>query len=211
MSNFCEVMMKQELLVDKDMNLSILVINLLKGVVYRIDDQRLWASLLNLQTRVRDYMSVIGLKLVLDEAEGYAFLCNKLNDAEHEDATLPPLIASRPLSFQVSLLLALLRKKLAEFDTICGDERLVLSLDEIVDLMRVFLPETNNEARLIDQIEANINKIIDLGFLHRLKSISGSVDFEVKRILKAFVTAEWLIDFDKQLSEYQAKLAIAKC
>ena len=70
MSNFCEVMMKQELLVDKDMNLSILVINLLKGVLYRVDDQRLWASLLNLQTRVRDYMSVIGLKLVLDEAEG---------------------------------------------------------------------------------------------------------------------------------------------
>ena len=66
---------------------------------------------------------------------------------------LPRLIARRPLAFPVSLLLALLRKKLAEFDAGGGDTRLVLTRDEIVELVRVFLPDSSNEARLIDQID----------------------------------------------------------
>ena len=55
-------------------DLSTLVITLLKGVLHREGDERLWGSLLNLQPRVRDYVGVLGLDLVLDEAEGYAFL-----------------------------------------------------------------------------------------------------------------------------------------
>ena len=55
-------------------DLSALAITLLKGVIYRDGDERLWSSLLNLQARVRDYVAVLGLDLVLDEAEGYAFL-----------------------------------------------------------------------------------------------------------------------------------------
>ena len=39
--------------------LSTLVITLLKGVVYREGDERLWGSLLNLQARVRDYVAVL--------------------------------------------------------------------------------------------------------------------------------------------------------
>jgi len=74
----------------------------------------------------------------------------------------------------VSLLLALLRKKLAEFDAGGGDTRLVLGRDDIVELVRVFLPEGPNEARLIDQIETHINKVVELGFLTRLKPASAS-------------------------------------
>lgn len=55
-------------------DLSALVINLLKGVIYQEMDAVLWNVLLNLQARVRDYVAVLGLELVLDEAEGYAFL-----------------------------------------------------------------------------------------------------------------------------------------
>ena len=87
---------------------------------------------------------------------------------------LPRLVARRPLSFPVSLLLALLRKKLAEFDAGGGDTRLILTRDDIVELVRVFLPDSSNEARLIDQIDAHINKIVDLGFLRRLKPAAGS-------------------------------------
>ena len=199
--------MEQELLTEHSADLSTLVINLLKGVIYREDDEPLWAWLLNLQTRVRDYMKVIGLELVLDEAEGYAFLRAKLDDAEAEAAKLPRLIARRPLSFPVSLLLALLRKKLAEFDASSGDTRLVLSRDEIADLIRVFLPDSSNEVRLIDHIESHITKVIELGFVRRLKSSTGSVGFEVRRIIKAFVDAQWLNEFDTQLAAYQAQLA----
>ena len=100
-------------------DLSVLLITLLKGVIYRGDDERLWGMLLNLQTRVRDYVTVLGLDLVLDEAEGYAFLKSRAESADDEATPkLPRLVARRPLSFPVSLLLALLRKKLAEFDAV---------------------------------------------------------------------------------------------
>ena len=193
-------------------DLSVLAITLLKGVIYREGDERLWGSLLNLQARVRDYMGVLGLELVLDEAEGHAFLKGRPESADNEAAArLPRLIARRPLSFPVSLLLALLRKKLAEFDAGGGDTRLVLTRDDIVELVRVFLPESSNEARLIDQIEAHINKVVDLGFLRRLKpaggSAAGAASYEVRRILKAFVDAQWLADFDARLAAYQAQLA----
>lgn len=192
-------------------DLSAVVIRLLKGVIYRDGDERLWGSALHLQTRVRDYMAVLGLELVLDEAEGYAFLKSRPEPADDEAAArLPRLVARRPLSFPVSLLLALLRKKLAEFDAAGGDTRLVLSRDDMVELIRVFLPENSNETKLIDQIEAHITKVADLGFLRRLKSAgttaAGGTVYEVRRILKAFVDAQWLADFDARLATYQAQV-----
>ncbi len=192
-------------------DLSTLAITLLKGVIYREGDERLWGSLLNLQARVRDFVAVLGLDLVLDEAEGYAFLKSRPEPADDEAiARLPRLVARRPLSFPVSLLLALLRKKLAEFDAGGGDTRLVLMRDDIVELLRVFLPDSSNEAKLIDQIEAHINKVVDLGFLRRLRPTSGSTtgpaSFEVRRTLKAFVDAQWLADFDARLAAYKAQL-----
>ena len=192
-------------------DLSVLLINLLKAVQYREGDERQWAALLNLQARVRDYVAVLNLDLVLDEAEGYAFLKGKAEPSDDDPAPrLPRLVVRRPLSFAVSLLLALLRKKLAEFDAGGGGTRLVLSRDEIVELVRVFLPDGPNEAKLIDQIETTVNKLVELGFLHKLKPASanaGPPNFEVRRILKAFVDAQWLAEFDARLSSYQFQLA----
>ena len=188
-------------------DLSALVINLLKGVIDQEPDAGLWNALLNLQARVRDYVAVLGLELVLDEAEGYAFLRACQPGEDGAAPKLPRLVARRPLSFAVSLLLALLRKKLAEFDASGGGTRLVLNRDEIVELIRVFLPESSNEAKLIDQIDAHLNKIVELGFLRKLKPGTGQAAvFEVRRILKAFVDAQWLADFDARLAAYQAQL-----
>ena len=193
-------------------DLSVLLINLLKSVQYREGDERQWAALLNLQARVRDYVAVLNLDLVLDEAEGYAFLKGRAEPSDDDPAPrLPRLVVRRPLSFAVSLLLALLRKKLAEFDAGGGGTRLVLSRDEVVELVRVFLPDGPNEAKLIDQIETTINKLVELGFLHKLKPASGAnagpPNFEVRRILKAFVDAQWLAEFDARLGSYQFQLA----
>ncbi len=202
-------MEEQELAAMPSPDLSALVISLLKGVLYQESDANQWNALIQLQPRVRDYVSVLGLELVLDEAEGYAFLRSKPDSDDDSTLKLPRLVARRPLSFPVSLLLALLRKKLAEFDASGGDTRLVLSRDEIVELVRVFLPDSSNEAKLIDQIETQLNKIVELGFLRRMKSLAGSgaaTAFEVRRILKAFVDAQWLADFDARLAAYQSQL-----
>jgi hypothetical protein len=196
--------------------LSQVMVHLLKGVLYREDDERLWASLLRMQARVREQAAVLLLDLVLDETEGLAFLKSRPEPDEAEGAPrLPRLVARRPLSYPVSLMLALLRKRMAEFDAHGGDTRLVLSRDDIVELMRVFLPDGSNEARLIDQVDATVSKVVDLGFLRRLKPAAGSGaitghdrgHYEVRRILKAFVDAQWLAEFDARLAVYQTALS----
>ncbi|REG60534.1 uncharacterized protein DUF4194 [Paraburkholderia sp. BL6669N2] len=195
-------------------DLSSLLIPLLKGVIYREADMALWSALLDLQARVRDYVTVLNLELVLDEAEGYAFLRSRPDSGDEDSPALPRLIARRPLSFPVSLMLALLRKKLAESDAGGGETRLILTREQIVETVRVFLPAGSNEAKLIDQIDTHVNKIIELGFLRKLKPTTGTretqaIAFEVQRILKAFVDAQWLADFDARLAAYQAQLGTA--
>ena len=187
--------------------LTAVIVPLLKGVVYREQDARVWSVLLRLQAQVRDYVAVLGLALSLDEAEGYAYLRSRDDvsvDDDDTNAAIPRLVARRPLSFAVSLLLALLRKRLAEFDASGGDSRLVLSRDEVVELIRVFLPAGSNETRIVDQVETHLNKIADLGFVRKLaaSSVGLAPSFEVQRIIKAFVDAQWLSEFDLRLAAY---------
>lgn len=188
-------------------DLSSVLVPLLKGVSYRSDDLAHWQALLSLQGRVRDHVAVLGLELMLDEAEGYAYLRSRAESDEPGVATLPKLprlVARRPLTFQLSLLLALLRKKLAESDAGGGDTRLILSREQVVEMLRVFVPEGSNQTRLIDQIDAQLNRVVDLGFVRRLRGQEHM--FEVQRILKAFVDAQWLAEFDARLAAYRAQL-----
>lgn len=194
-------------------DLSRLLVLLLKGVVYRESDAGSWAQLVTLQARARDYLVVLGLDLTIDEAEGYAFVRSRTTEVDEEAAddgqpTVPRLVARRQLSFAVSLLLALLRRKLAEFDARGGESRLVLSRADIVDLLRVFLPDRADEAKLFSQIDTHIQKVVDLGFLKRLggPNSAGAPTYEVRRIIKAFVDAQWLSDFDARLNEYRESL-----
>jgi Domain of unknown function (DUF4194) len=182
--------------------LSVAVVNLLKGPVYRDTHERPWALLLSHRSEVTDYVAVLGLQVHVDEAEGYAYLRSRPADDETDDT--PRLVARRPLSFSVSMLLALLRRRLAEFDASSSDTRLVLSRDQVVEMLRLYLPETTNEARLVDNIETYINRVVEMGFLRRLR---GQNDlYEVRRIIKAYVDGQWLSDFDARLEEYVAEL-----
>ena len=183
--------------------LSLVVVHLLKGPLYRDNHEALWAELLELRTAVADYVAVMGLVLMVDEAEGYAHLRSRPADSDAPE--FPRLVARRPLSFPVSVLLALLRKRLAEFDATSSEVRLVLDRDQIVDMLRLFLPDATNEARLVDAIDAHLNKVAELGFLRRLRG--DDQRFEVRRILKAYVDGQWLADFDARLADYRAHLA----
>jgi hypothetical protein len=185
-----------------ELDLPLVVTHLMKGVVYADSHEKVWHHLLPLQAQVRDYVGVMGLTVVIDEAEGYAFLRSKLDD--EEDGPLPRLIPRRALSFHVSLVLALLRKKLAEFDASGAETRLVLTREQLVEMVRMFLPESSNEARLVDQIDTHLTKIVELGFLRRITGQEAA--YEVRRILKAFVDGQWLSEFDQRLADYTALL-----
>ncbi len=182
---------------EADTALGTVVIHLMKGVVYRDTQPSVWQQLQELHARVIDYVNVIGMDLTLDEAEGYAFL-KQTND---ETSELPKLVARRPLSFPVSLLCVLLRKKMVEQDAGGGESRLILSREQIVEMMRVFLPDRANEARLFDQIDTHINKVTEFGFLKKLNGTPPA--WEVRRIIKALVDADWLADFNEKLKVYR--------
>ncbi len=177
------------------------LIRLLKGVLYQERHPAEWQSLLRLQGAVRDYFRLIGLALVIDEAEQYAFLRQQQEDKDNDSPALPRLVQRRPLSYPVSLLLVLLRRKLIELDAGGGETRLILSREQLIDMVQVFLAESSNEAKIIDQIDRHINKLVEYGFLRRLKGSNGQ--FEVHRIIKAVVDSDWLSDFDNRLKEYQ--------
>ncbi|BCW51111.1 DUF4194 domain-containing protein [Arthrobacter sp. StoSoilB13] len=180
------------------------VTKLFKGVVYAETDEKVWQSLLTLTSQVRDYVAVLGLNLILDESEGYAFLKSR----EDPEGTLPRLIPRRQLTFDVSLLLALLRKRLLEFDTNSSELRLIMTEEELRDMVSVFLPESSNEARILDRLSTNIKKVVELGFLRRLRGETGT--YEVARILKAYVDAQWLEEFDARLADYRESLTGSK-
>lgn len=178
------------------------LVALFRGVLYQDQSPVLWHDMLRLEAQVRDQVALFGLELMLHEGDGYAFL--RQRPAEEGDENLPRLVPRRALSYPVSLLLALLRKKLAEHDAGGGEARLVLEREQIVDMLRLFLPETGNEARLVDRVDSYINKAMDLGFLRRLRGEQQR--FEVRRILTAFVDAQWLSEFEARLAEYRGYL-----
>lgn len=189
--------------------LQALLINLLKGVVYQENNLPLWNSLILQQNAVIEYFKMIGLELFLDEVEGYAFL-RQINYDDTDSGTessnltenLPQLIVRRQLNYPTSLLCVLLRKRMLEHDTSGGDLRVILTKDHIVNMMTLYLPERTNEVKTVEQIETCINKLIDLGFLRKLKSDENS--YEVRRIIKAFIDAAWLSGLDGKLAEYRS-------
>ena len=179
-------------------DLSVVLIHLMRGIVERDSTPQVWQTLIERQSRVRDYVSAIGLELEVDEAEGYAFLRQK--PSREGEPELPRLVSRRQLSYPVSLLLALLRKRLAEHDAASSEPRLILTTPEIVDLVRLFQPDTADEARLEDRVGRDIAKVVELGFLKTLKGREGT--YEVRRILRSFVDAQWLGALNERLAEY---------
>jgi hypothetical protein len=151
--------------------LSVVLVALMKGIADREADPTLWQALTGIQARVRDYVAVLGLDLVLDEAEGFAYLRQRA--AQEGAPEVPRLVARRQLG-----------------------------KNDIVEMMRLFFPDTANQVKFNDRINANINQIVDMGFLRRLRGAGDK--FEVRRILKAFVDAQWLADFDQRLAAYHA-------
>ncbi|NEW60434.1 DUF4194 domain-containing protein [Sulfurovum sp. bin170] len=176
---------------------STVIIKLFNGVLYKNDNPKEWLELEKSFATISDYLKPLGVEVIFDEAEGYAYL----QSLELEE-DFPKLLRKRTLSYKVSLLLVLLRKRLTQFDMQSDESRAVISKEEIVEMFELFLNESFNEVKQVKEIESLIKKVVDLGFLKKLKS---SESYEIKRVLKSFVDAQWLDEFDKRLVEYESK------
>lgn len=174
------------------------IIRLMQGVVYRELDEDTWLTLERSGAGVRDHFATIGVDVVVDDGEGYAYLRSR--PESDDDESLPRLVRRRTLTYNVSLLLVLLRKRLLEFETSGSEGRLVLAREQILEMLRVFQADSTNEARIVDHAERTIAKAVELGFLKPLRGQSDH--WEVRRILKAYVDAQTLSDFAGKLKQY---------
>src|ERR1700724_1516156 len=111
------------------------IIRLMQGVVYRDSDEDTWLTLERLGAGVRDHFATLGVDVVVDDAEGYAYL--RSQQEEDGDEALPRLVRRRALTYNVSLLLVVLRKRLVEFGTAGRERRFVLTTEQIVEMRRV--------------------------------------------------------------------------
>ena len=131
---------------------SVALIALMRGVIEREGHPVAWAALLSRTEAVRDHVAVLGLDLKLDETEGFAYLAQ--TEPVEGEPKLPRLVPRRQLSYPVSLLLALLRKKLVEHDAMSSDPRLILSREAIAEMVVLFLLDAANQARQQGRIDA---------------------------------------------------------
>ena len=182
---------------ETEIAVSTAAITLMRGVVYRETHEDAWATLQRHAGQVRDHFSTIGVDVVVDDNEGYAYLRASVDEAEE----LPRLVNRRSLSYPVSLMLVLLRKRMVEWESTSNEPRLILTRDQLSEMLTLFLTDTPNEARQLDQIDATIKKVVELGFLRTLRGQRDT--FEVRRILKAYVDAQTLADFSTRLDDYR--------
>lgn len=181
-------------------SLSHAIVALMKGVVYKDKHPRHWTTILGSFAAINSHFVFVGLELFLDESEGFAFLKQIPN--EDDPDPLPRLIPKRPLGFLTSLICVLLRKRLAEHDASTSEPRLIMTEEDVFDMVKAFIPEKTNEAKLHDDIRRNITKVAEMGFLDELKKAEETT-YEVRRIIKAAFNAEALSDLDNLLEGYR--------
>ena len=180
-----------------NVELSNACISLLKGIITKENKEKVWDTILNYRNQIEDYFRQLGLTLKLYEEEGYCYL-QQIEDDETNN--LLKLVPKIPLSLHLSLLLVSLRKYMLE-STANGDEKIVISKEEIFIKMKNYLKETSNEIKQEKEIISYIKKVEDMKFIRKLKNSDNK--YEILRLLASFVDAQWLDDLDKRILEYK--------
>ena len=180
-----------------NVELSNACISLLKGIIIKENKEKIWDTILNYRNQIEDYFRQLGLTLKLYEEEGYCYL-QQIEDDETNN--LLKLVPKIPLSLHLSLLLVSLRKYMLE-STANGDEKIVISKEEIFIKMKNYLKETSNEIKQEKEITSYIKKVEDMKFIRKLKNSDNK--YEILRLLASFVDAQWLDDLDKRILEYK--------
>lgn len=177
------------------------IIKLLQGIIYD-DDSKPWNDLLNHQKQVRDYFRQIGIHLHIDETEGFAFL----TQPDTDDAKVPRLVRRMPLSYEVTLLLIILRESLEEFDVRTADSsKCFVTYQELIEKTELLFKEKADKVKLLSKFDTYINQAVSLGFLKPMDTNeTGDPQdrrYEIRRAIKAKITNEKLEEFREQLEK----------
>jgi hypothetical protein len=169
--------------------LSIALAHLLRGPVHAEDVPAVWTSITSLGPQLREHLEVLGMRLVVDDVENYAYL----RQLDELPEGMPRLVRRHALTFTATVLLILLRQQLATAESDGDTPRLIVTTEEMVESMRLYHRDGTSD----EKIAYDVNPLVNLGYLRRLR---GETDvFEVRRIIKALVTADWIAEFGDRL------------
>lgn len=176
-----------------------IIVKLFQSVIYD-DDRKTWQELLSFQHQIRKYFATIGIHLHLNEQDGFAFLSQP---DEYEGQKVPRLMRRMPLSYEVTLLLVVLREAIEEFDVQNTDNRkLFITNSELKDRIELFFEDKSDKVKLLNKFDTYINSVENLGFIKQVdvRTFDETVKtYEVRRIIKAKINNE-------KLEEIKAKM-----
>ena len=175
------------------------IIKLLKGIVEK--DDSVWDDILCYQNEIQNYISVMGLELIVKKDEGFSFVKQiKLDD----DKTMN-MVSRRQYGFEVSVMLIVLRQILEDFDSnptesMSSDK--YVTAEEIKEETELFLPSSYNRVKFENDLDSYIARIVGFGFLIEPKHNEGVKRYKIHRIIKEKITLDDLVEFKKQLNGY---------
>jgi hypothetical protein len=175
---------------------------LLKGPVEYLD-KPYWETLLQYQMQLNSFLLQLGLKLILEKDDGYAFVEQVKDDAGD------PMISwmnRRTLTYDESVLLVLLRNLMADFEM--GEitsRELIKKRRELKEAAEDFFKENASRVRFIRDLDRLIDRVCELGFLEKWEEaeLQDEQRFRIKKWIKHRVDNEVLEDFRKRLTAFQ--------
>ncbi len=182
-----------------------LAIRLLKGALYE-EDTRLWNDLVKVQeVPLRRYFNEIGLQLIVNRNEGFAFLRQPPAVPDNSVPPLPRLMNRRTLTLDQSVLCVLLRESLEEHTVIdTASREPILTLRDIREMVELFFRERTTHQRFLKDVKKTVKEVKDMGFLEVIGSEQplneDETRYRIKRILKAFIDADELYQLSQQIA-----------
>lgn len=178
------------------------IIKLLQGPLYA--DDKGWKELSAWQSAVQEYFGKIGMELIINDQDGFARIVQP-EAGEHDDNPLPRLMKKQTLNYEATLLAVILREGLEEFDVKSEGTKYYLTQREIKERIELFYKEQTNKSKLWKDLSKPITSLTNMGILKLNREDAANKDnnqYEVKRIIKAFISNEKLEEIRNKLNNY---------
>lgn len=175
------------------------IVKLLKGIVDRKDT--IWSEIINYQPDIQSYLNQIGLELIVNENDGYAFL--KQFEIDNEGNTIG-IVSRRQVGFETSIILVILRQIIEDFDSnpIESVSDKFITHSELIEEIELFLSEKYNKVQFLKDIDKYIKRVVELGYLRETQSNDSEPKYKIHKIIKEKVTLDILKEFKEKLQEY---------
>ena len=164
-------------------------VKLLQGPLYRsgVDDQN-WKSLTTWLSEINAYFEKIGLIVLVNQSDGYAYLA-QLDDFKSREAMngfeiiddedmqkeigenekIPRLIKKMPMTIELSMLCVLLREALDRAESEESDKsEVILKESEIKEMISPYLKSMSDQTKIMKRLDEYISQLLKLTFIREV-------------------------------------------